>query len=179
MVASAADRAPVASRGGIRDASPAAWGAIAAWGAGLIHLALGAGAVTAGHSPAGMPLVALGAAALAWGAAALARGRVVIPRAAVGGVLLALIAGAVALGLDPARISVVAVAAASALLVVVGIGCGLALRGREAGRPGIPVIILAAVIVAAIATPTLAATEAGRFAPDHGSHGIVVTGHTH
>ncbi|WP_345800326.1 hypothetical protein AAIB33_12720 [Microbacterium sp. AZCO] len=179
MAASTADRTPAAFRRGTRDASPVAGAAIASWGAGLIQLALGAGALTAGEFLVGVPLVALGAAALAWGAAALAKGRVVLPRTTLAGVLAGLVVGAVALSTDPERTSVVAVSAGWMLLLGAGIGCGLAIRRGDAGRPRMPGLIVAAVIVAAIVTPALAATEAGRLAPDHSVHELVGTGHVH
>ncbi|QIG39645.1 hypothetical protein G5T42_09220 [Microbacterium sp. 4R-513] len=168
-----------ASRRGTRDASVAMWPAIAAWGAGLVQLALGAGAVTGSSGqPAGLPLIALGLLALAWGAWALARGRVIAPRAGVAGVLAGLVSGAVALSIDPARTSVVAMAAASALLIAVAIGCGRALRAKDratdASKPGLAGIFIGAVLVAAIVTPALGATEAGRLAPDHSVHGGVI-----
>lgn len=161
-------------RAGARDARAALWPAIAAWGSGLIHLALGAGAVTApaGMSPVALPLIALAATDLAWGATVLARGRVLAPRAGVAGVLAGLLAGALALWADPARTSVAAVAAASVLLLAVGIGCARALRPPRAGdaaSPRIVGLVVAAVVVSAIVTPALTATEAGRHAHEHGA----------
>ena len=124
---------------GRRDASQSAWPAVAAWGAALIQLALGAGAITApdgfgaagaaGAWAVGLPLIALGLAGLVWGGLTLARGRVVAPRAAVAGVLAGLVGGVVGTGRDPVRTSVTAVGAAT-LLLVVG---RLRLRARAAG----------------------------------------------
>ncbi|WP_133541992.1 hypothetical protein [Microbacterium sp. BK668] len=173
QIAARPDMAP-ASRRGTRDASAAMWPAIAAWGSGLVQLALGAGAVTGGTGPAGLPLIALALLALAWGAITLARGRIVAPRAGVAGVLAGLVAGAVALAADPARTSVTAVAAASILLISVAVGCGRALRAEarpgDASQPRLAGILVAAVVVAAVVTPALGATEAGRRAPDHSVH---------
>ena len=170
-------------------ANTAAWSAPAAWGAALIQLALGAGSLSAGALTAGAftgaPLVILGTAGIAWGAVTLARGRLVAPRAGVAGALAGIVSGAAALAADPARTSIVAVAAASALLVVVGLACAGTLRRRPGRRAThrpttrLAPLIASAVVVAAIATPALAATEAGRIAPDHSTHGTVVDEHRH
>ncbi len=149
------------------------WPALTAWGAGLIQLALGAGALTGAQGgavpiTAGIALAGLGAAGFAWGGTALARGRLVVPRAGVVGVLTGLVALAAALGTDPEHVSVAAVAAASALLIATGIGCALTLR--RAGRPGSRMrvlgLVVSAVVVAALVTPALAASEAARLAGD-------------
>jgi len=161
------------------DASRSAWPAIAAWGAALIHLALGAGAVTAtdGLSLIGLPLIALGLAGLSWGCAVLVRGRAVVPCVAISGALVGIVAGAVALAIDPVRTSVVAVGAASVLLVAVAFGCGRALRRTgwetDAAPPRLVGLFIAAVVVAGIVTPALGATEAGRLA-GHSGHGVVL-----
>lgn len=188
------------------DASQSAWPAVAAWGAALILLALGAGAITAadGSGPSdasavgasaaaasaagswavGLPLIALGAAGLVWGGLTLARGRLVAPRAAVAGTLVGLVAGGAALGVDPVRTSVAAFGAVTVLLVAVALGCGRALRSTERGPDAAPRrrlagLLVAAVVVAGIVTPALGATEAGRSA-GHSGHGIVLEGgHSH
>lgn len=170
----------VGAQGGHADAPP--WAAIAAWGGGLIQLALGAGAVTgAGGSPAirvaGFLLAVMGAAAIGWGAATLARGRIVVPRLSVAGSLAGILALAFAMVLDPTRVSVFAVAAASALLVAVALAGALDLRrGRQTGpirpvdaaRPRLLGLFVAAILVAGVVTPALAATEAGQHAVPHG-----------
>ena len=183
MDTSTAPRTTEAGAQGARAAAPS-WPAVAAWGGGLIQLALGAGAITGvGEDPAirvaGVVLTVIGAAALGWGAAALARGRIVVPRLGVAGSLAGVLAAAATMALDPARVSVFAVAAGSALLVAVALGCALALRraarsAREkavdAARPGYLGLIVGAVLVAGIVTPALAATEAGQHAVPHGEH---------
>ena len=121
----------VGAQGGLADAP--SWPAIAAWGGGLIQLALGAGAITSdGASPAirvaGILLVVIGAGAIGWGAATLARGRIVVPRLSIAGSLAGILAAAGAMALDPTRVSVFAVAAAIALLIAVALGCALELR---------------------------------------------------
>lgn len=158
-------------------------GAVAAWGAGLLQIALGAGMLTSDGAArgAGLALVAFGAGALAWGASTLARGRPVVPRLGIGGALAGMGAAAVTLAIDPVRISAVAVAAASALLVVAALACAVRLRAREKTTDAAPLrlsaLFAAAVVVAAIASPALATTEAARHAPDHGTHGVTEPGH--
>ena len=167
----------------LRDAVPS-WAAVAAWGAGLTELALGAGALGQGGAArgAGAVLVALGAAGLVWGAATLARGRIVVPRSGVAGSLAGIVAGALALAADPGRTSVLAFAVGAALLVAVALACATRLRSSgesraDAATPRLGVLFVAAVLVAALVTPALGATEAGRLAPDHGTHGVVDPGH--
>lgn len=171
-------------------AGPAApsWPAIAAWGAGLVQLALGAGAImTAGGGPAirvaGILLVVIGAGALGWGAATLARGRIVVPRLSIAGSLAGILAATAAMVLDPTRVSVFAVAAGIALLIAVALGSALTLRRArhggaakaDAGHRHLVGLILGAVLVAGIVTPALAATEAGQHAVPHGE--MVEPGH--
>lgn len=166
----------------LRGAVPS-WAAVAAWGAGLIELALGAGALTGDGAArgAGTALVALGVAGLVWGAATLVRGRIVVPRTGAAGTLAGFGVGIAALAADPARMSVLAVAASSALLVAVALACVTRLRGRDGGTdassPRLRVLVVAAIVVAGVVTPALGATEAGVLAPDHGTHGVVEPGH--
>ena len=163
------------------------WPAVAAWGAALLQLALGAGALIGagggvGLGAIGVVLVILGAGGLVWGAAALTRGRIVVPRVGIAAVLGGMAAATVALALDPVRTSVVAVAAVSALLIAVGIACGISLRRNDRPVPertGMLGLFVAAVLVAGVVTPALGATEAGRLAPDHSGHGLVVDEHQH
>lgn len=167
----------------LRGAAPS-WAAVAAWGAGLVQLALGAGAVTQDGAArgAGIVLIVLGAGALAWGAVTLARGRIVVPRAGVAVSLAGIAAVVTALAADPVRTSVAAVATASVLLLTIALACATRLRRRNGGEvdaspPRVWAIIVAAAVVAALATPALAATDAGRSAKPHGEHGIVDPGH--
>ena len=165
----------VGAQGGLADAP--SWPAIAAWGGGLIQLALGAGAITTeGASPAirvaGILLVVIGAGAIGWGAATLAQGRIVVPRLSIAGSLAGILAAAGAMALDPTRVSVFAVAAASALLIAVALGSALELRreGQPRSKRHLVGLIVGAVLVAGIVTPALAATEAGQHAVPHGEH---------
>lgn len=164
------------------------WPPLAAWGAGLLQVALGAGAITGGDAAAraaGIPLVIVGLAALAWGAVRLA-GRDAA-RAGVSVAVAGVIATAVVLAIDPARTSVVA--AAVALDAFVGAAAGRRVGGGRRGR-GVPArpspartgvvgVLVGAVVVAGIVTPALGATEAGRLAPDHGTHGVLEPANPH
>jgi len=148
------------------------WPALLAWGAGLIHLAIGAAVARAdGEGNAVMllaPMLAVGAAEIAWGVAVLRAGRIRGGRGAAAGAIIAVLMGTVALiGGAP----VIAVGSASALAIASG---AMAARMREAGaaRTGTgeePVrtsrsraagVALGAVLVAALAMPGLAQTDA-------------------
>ena len=174
----------IASRPERRSAT-VSWASVAAWGAGLIELALGAGSVLIGDRAArgaGIVLITLGVAGLVWGVATLGRGRIVVPRSGVAGALVGVGAVAFALASDPARTSVIATASAIVLLIAVALACGSRLRrertgGVDAATPSLSVLIASAVIVAGIVTPVLGSTEAGRLAPSHSDHGIVDPGH--
>ncbi|WP_160132989.1 hypothetical protein [Microbacterium sp. SLBN-146] len=160
-----------------RSSTPA-WAAVAAWGAGLLACALGASAATHGDIILAVPLLVIAAAALAWGAAALVRGSLPAPRTAIAAAIGGVVAVVAALLADPARTSVAASALACALLLSVALGCGRRLRmEKDAAPPRLSVLLIAAVVVAGAVTPALGATEAGRLAPDHGSHGIIDPGH--
>lgn len=156
------------------------WPALFAWGAGLIHLAVGAGVRTASDPvTAGILalLLVLGAAELAWGVDALRMGSPRAPRAAAGAAVGAAVLGgcAIAVGASP-----IAIAAASGLAVAAG-AISAARPGRTrrpAGRGAqVAAIALAAVLVAGIATPALATTDAARYAVPHGEHGTLVDPH--
>ncbi len=157
--------------------------AVAAWGAGLILLALGAGTVTARSSAAavGIVLMVLGVSGIAGGALALARGRIVVPRAGVLAALAMLLTGTAALAIDPARVSVAALAAASVLAVVYAVVCAVAMRARTPRRDAASLLtlLIAGVVVAAIVTPALSATEAALLAPRDGQPAIMVDPHRH
>ena len=131
---------------------------------------------------AGILLVVIGAVAIGWGAATLARGRIVVPRLSIAGSLAGILAATAAMALDPIRVSVFAVAAGIALLIAVALGQRAhAAAVRPARRRRMPAarhlvgLIVAAVLVAGVATPALAATEAGQHAVPHGE--MVEPGH--
>ena len=159
-----------------------AWAAVTAWGAGLLELALGAGAFGgAGGNTVrvlGILLVMLGAAGLGWGAATLARGRLIVPRAGVSVALVGILLTVLTVAADPARVSVLTAAAASVLLIITALACARQSRKRaDAAPPRISVLWVAGVLVAAIVTPALSASEAGRHAVPHGEHTFVDHGH--
>lgn len=165
-----------------------AWPALASWGAGLIQLATGAGMLTAGSSGAGRPygvvLAVAGAATLAWGVVWISRAR--HPRLGIGIAVSGVLLTAGALAVDAVHVSVLAVAVATALSAVAGASTAVVLRRgarpaaprRASSGSGMGGLLAAAVVVAALVTPALASTEAGRLAPDHGAH-TFVTDHGH
>ena len=169
------------------------WPAFAALGAGLVLIAVGAGAVgvpTWGIAAAAA-LVGSGIAALGWAVAALRAGRVPAPGAALSAalVLIAASGALIASGAAPAAgIAVLPLLAADLFVLVVAVGAAGAVRSRQADAAGRRVgsprrssaigMVIGAALVAALATPALAATEAGEVAVPHGElHGG--TGHHH
>jgi hypothetical protein len=132
---------------------------------------------------AGIFLVVIGAAAIGWGAVTLTCGRIVVPRLSIAGSLAGILAATAAMALDPTRVSVFAVAASIVLSIAVALGGALTLRrGRhartakpDAGARRLIGLFVAALLVAGVATPALAATEAGQHAVPHGE--MVEPGH--
>ncbi|MGD5344173.1 hypothetical protein QUS47_22460, partial [Xanthomonas citri pv. citri] len=116
---------------------------------------------------------------IAWGAVTLARGYVCVPRAGIAVAVGAIILLSTAMMVAPAQISVLAVATASLLLVIGGALCASTVRraARSEGAASAPGsrravigVFSGAVVIAALVTPALAATEAGQLAPDHSEH---------
>ncbi|MEF3404773.1 hypothetical protein [Agromyces sp. CCNWLW203] len=161
------------------------WPMLAAFGAGLVLAALAAGAGGA-MQPA---LVVAGVAALGWGGLALRAGRVIAPSATLVVAAAALVGMAAVVSTGAAERTDVApgpLAAASVFIVVVALSAGLELRGRtrrsaraaaDRRRDGAASdtarllgLVAGAALVAALATPALAATEAGETAVPHGTH---------
>ena len=165
------------------------WPKLAAFGAGLVLLALAAGA----GGPAGGVLAGVGIAALAWGVLSLHLGRPIAPGAtlAVGVALLVGAAALVGSGFaGTAGVPAGPLLAASVFAAVVAAQAAAVVRRRSrAGTPsqakGLPDgarraaidgrlslagLVAGALLVAALATPALAATEAGRLAVPHGEH---------
>lgn len=166
------------------------WLAFSALGAGLIHLAVGAGAPL----PLALPLAGLGVAEFGWGVVVLMRGAVPWRRRVH---LLALVpvlvwgaALATATVVDMSelvsRLPFLPLAVASTFNVFIAVTAAVAARRRAAGRPT-PVtaapeapqpqgwrfvggLIAAALLVAGLTTPALASTEAGTHAVPHGTH---------
>lgn len=178
-------------------AATRSWPMLAALGAGLVLMALAAGAGGAAQ-PA---LIVFGIAALGWGVLALRAGRVLAPSVVLVAAAVTLVGMAAAVATGASVSTDVApgpLAAASVFIVVMALSAGLELRGRtrRAGRDeslavgrGVSdasssrparreasvaarLIGLAsgAALVAALATPALAATEAGEQAVPHGTH---------
>ncbi|WP_350348776.1 hypothetical protein ABIQ69_02250 [Agromyces sp. G08B096] len=194
------------------------WPMLAAVGAGLVLIAVaaGAGGASAWGIAASIVLTGCGAAALGWGVLALRAGEVPAPRAtlvASAGALAA--SGAlVASGAAPSLgIAVLPLAVADVFLLVVAVAAAAEFRagrrparddgrrrsardgrdelddrdgsagrvGRDgsAGGGGLSVVglLLGAALVSGLATPALAATDAGELAVPHGElHG---GGHGH
>ncbi|MCP2031297.1 hypothetical protein L1277_001388 [Okibacterium sp. HSC-33S16] len=161
--------------------------ALTGLGAGLIHLAMGAGSPL----PVAIVLVTLGLAELVWAISVLARGRAIAPNAALVVALLpialwGLVTVVRVVGGVPGAITALPLgplAAASLLNLAVALSLTArrrAERSRSARpsrarhpRPGRFLIgmLLGAAAVAGIVTPALAATNAGSFAVPHGEHG--------
>lgn len=154
------------------------WGAVAALGAALIALAVGAAAVpwlavpmlAAGVGQAVVAVTALrGTRVPAW----LVVSPLVLPTLLWLGTLLAAPATAAALPFPPLLAESVLALGAAALLLV---------RRGEEHEPGPLLTVLgllsSAAAVGAITTAALAGTHAGDFAQPHGEHGIVETGHS-
>ena len=168
-----------------------AWPALLAWGAGLIHLAIGSSVVAPSGDATSVVMCAAmlpaGVAELGWGVAVLRTGRIIGGRGAAGGAIAAVVLGAVSLG---GGAPVGAVAIASALAVVGGsMAARMAAKAEHPGGSGedpsgmsrlrAAGMAVGAVLVAALATPALALTDAGAHqgAHDHGAELVVVDPH--
>lgn len=132
------------------------WPTLAAWGAGLIHLGLGAGMITKGSDVAvravGALLVTVGAAALVWGVAALARDRLTAPRIGMAIAVLGPVTVALALAVDPFRVSVHAAAVSILLFFACGVAAGFTARRRA--RSGRSDVVVSGAATAAAEKPT-------------------------
>ena len=167
------------------------WPMLSALGGGLVLLALAAGA----GGTAGGALAGAGIAGLGWGVLSLRAGRAIVPAVALG-VSTALLVGAGALvGTGLAATTGVAVGplvAASVFIAVVAAHTAFVVRRRSRaarpmpdpnraadaasspaidGRLSLVGLVAGALLVAGLATPALAATEAGELAVPHGEHG--------
>lgn len=165
--------------------STRSWPMLAAFGAGLVLLALAAGA----GGPAQPVLAVFGIAALGWGVLALRAGRVLAPSLVLGVAAASLVGTGAAVASGAAAMTDVppaASAAASVFIVVVALAAGFTLRRRRrdparTSRPdgswragsdlaSVLGLVAGAALVAALATPALAATPAGEQAVPHGTH---------
>lgn len=161
------------------------WPSVSAWGAGLITAALGAGAIIRPDSGAvasglGIGMVVLGLVCLAWGAATLSTGRLVVPRIALAGALVALALTAGLMFAAPAHTSILGVTAACALLVVVGATAAVHLRRVSRGpttRTAQPMsvvgLLVAAAVIAVVVTPALGATQNAVLLRDDGTVPVI------
>ncbi len=159
------------------------WLGFAAIGAGMIHLALVIGSPPA--LAAGLLVIGLGE--LGWGVLALARERIAAPRAVLAGAMLPmllwalLVAAAALFELQQvaASLGVIPLGLATVLEFFVAVVIAVHLRRNtdlslpsQTPSAGRYLLGLAAggLIVAALTTPALAATEAGLYAQPHGEH---------
>lgn len=162
------------------------WPSVSAWGAGLIAVALGAGAIVRPGSEAvtiglGTGAVALGLAVLLWGGAALAIGRFVLPRTILGGSLVTLVLTGALVFADPAHTSIMGAAAASLLLVVVGATAAAHVRrmrraeapDRSAQPMSVIGLLVAAAVIAVVVTPALGATQNAVLLRDDGTLPVI------
>ncbi|MFG6402797.1 hypothetical protein [Microbacterium sp. P04] len=164
------------------------WPTLAAWGAGLIQTALGAGAIVAADSGplargVGVVLATLGLLTLAWGAVSLSSARLVIARIALAGATGGVLTMFALLAVSPTRTSVAAVAAGTLLTMIVGAACaGVVRRGVDRPRDtgslhGIVGMLVAAALIAVIVTPALGATQDAVLLTDDGTVPTVVHDH--
>lgn len=153
------------------------WAALAALGAGLVLLALGAEHVTA-HPLVGAALLGVGAAELLWSLAAM-RGPLPLPRTTLGVLLVGAVGwvlAAPAVGtLGAAELTAVGLQLLAAVLVAVASRTTTSApdpvaRSHPLGRLGL--LAAGALAIAALTVPGLAATDAGAHAQPHGSHGL-------
>lgn len=176
------------------------WPMLGALGAGLVLAALAAGA---GGAPQ-VALAGLGAAALGWGVLSLRAGRLLAPRTVLGVAVAALLVGGAAVGAGAMTdVAGLPLAAASVFIASVALSAAVAVRARRAKHvraeepaslraeePAKPAsrdpralntlvgLAVGAALVSALATPALAATEAGETAVPHGRHGAHDPGHS-
>ncbi|MDW4574497.1 hypothetical protein R8Z57_17105 [Microbacterium sp. M3] len=113
------------------------WVPVAAWGFGLVAVALGAASIVAVQADTlsrvlGVAATVLGLAALAWGAASLLLDRTPTPRGAVAGVFVGMGVAVALLATAPGRASILAVALLLGLGVTVA--CGIVRGTRHPSR---------------------------------------------
>ncbi|MFT4212370.1 MAG: hypothetical protein QM626_10920 [Microbacterium sp.] len=169
---------------GIRTSVSLSCASPAAWAAGLVATAMGAGAVVSatssiGARSMGVGLVMLGLGALVWGAGALRAGRPVTPRTAVAGGICIIVLAAGMLLVAPTHTSVFAVATVVAVVVPVAlVTAGAARRGIPApAAPSVRVLVVAALILGVVVTPILASVQNAVIIDDLGNL-PVIPGHT-
>lgn len=176
------------------------WMALASLGAGLVHLAIGAGSPL----PLAIFLIGFGVAEIVWGLSVMARAHTVLARTvmvaslvpvALWALLLtvSIVAGSSSLA---STVPLLPMAVGSLLNLYVSGSLAVARRrfDREsdaeasssstwadaaAGQPQagryVLGLVFGALLVSGMVTPALAATNAGQYAVPHGSHGFDVT----
>ncbi|MDQ7878509.1 hypothetical protein Q9R08_11030 [Microbacterium sp. QXD-8] len=166
-----------------RVSRASSWVPVAAWGLGLVDIALGAAALVGvqadGLSRAlGVLAVVQGVAALAWGAASLALGRTPLPRAAVAGAAAAVAIAVALLATAPGRAGILAIMAATGLGVAVA--CGI-VRGtrRPSRRTSLWSLMAAAAVVTLVVVPALGACQGAALLDADGTVLPVVTHEGH
>ncbi|WP_162564322.1 MULTISPECIES: hypothetical protein [Microbacterium] len=155
------------------------WVPVAAWGFGLVSIALGAAGLVAVQADVlsralGVLSVVVGLAALAWGAASLALGRTPAPRGAVAGVSAGVAVAVSLLGTAPGQAGVLAIALLVGLGVVVSLGI-LRGRRRSSGRTSLWVLVAAAAVVTGLVVPALGACQGAALLEADGTVLPVVT----
>jgi hypothetical protein len=171
------------------------WLAMAGLGAGLTHIALGAGAPL----PLALPLVLVGVAEIAWGIAAVIRDRLPLPTIALIGSLVPLFGWALLItvasltGRPELLAPLPFLPMASAALMGLFLSAMLAvhhrrrLAGDYAEAPASPPsagryllgVLVGGLLVSGLTTPALASTSAGLEAVPHGTHGAFVPDGAH
>ncbi|HEY9308880.1 MAG TPA: hypothetical protein VIP82_13850 [Microbacterium sp.] len=166
-----------------RVSRASSWVPVAAWGLGLVDIALGAAALVGiqadGLSRAlGVLAVVLGVAALAWGAASLALDRTPAPRAAVAGAAAAVAIAVALLATAPGRAGILAIMTATGLGVAVA--CGV-VRGtrRPSRRTSLWSLMAAAAVVTLVVVPALGACQGAALLDADGTVLPVVTHEGH
>lgn len=165
------------------------WPMLGALGAGLVLAALAAGA---GGAPQ-VVLAGLGVAGLGWAVLSLRAGRMLAPRSVLAVAVAVLLAGGAWVGSGSVTdVAGLPLAAASVFVASVALSAAITLRtaragGRGAAQPSrdsrprhvVVGLVIGALLTSALATPALAATEAGESAVPHGRHGTHDSGHSH
>jgi len=165
-----------------------AWPALFGWGAGLLHIAIGAAVVSGAHGAATswllVGLVALGVVEIVWGLLWMVRERRWLAFTGLGLVVTAVALGGIAIGVGA---SALAIEAGDLLIAVAGSIAVFRFRVRAAGttprprrRPVLDTIglVLGALFVAGVVTPAASSTEAGLQAVPH-EHSSTDFGHHH
>ena len=155
------------------------WVPVAAWGYGLVSVALGAAAIVGVQADVmsrllGVIAVAVGLGSLAWGGTCLALGRMVLGRTVTAGVLAGVGVAVALLGTPPGRASILAVALLLGLGVAVACGVVHA-RRRPSPGGGSWGLVLAAAAVTLVVVPALHVCQGAALLDADGTVAPVVT----